>query len=109
MKNNRSYYLAALLLGTLSAIVPAQADTDIEGIGGTGQNPGDDGFGGTGQRPDDLARPEFPQRPQALDLPRVERPDVQRPDNVRPVEINRPDSGADNAGNPVPDSPASGG
>lgn len=103
MNNNRILLLVAYLSGTLALFNPVQADTDIEGIGGTGQNPGEDGFGGTGKRPDGLLRPEFPQRPDALDLPRVERPEIQRPETARPDEVQRPTTGADSAGDPKPD------
>lgn len=73
--NVKCTIVSSLLLFTLQAI----ADTDIEGIGGTGAQPGEDGFGGTG-RPVDSQRPELPQRPDLLDIPRVERPELERPD-----------------------------
>ena len=74
MKIKHSIVTGLLLLPLLTL-----ADTDIEGIGGTGAQPGEDGFGGTG-RPVDGQRPELPQRPELLDIPRVERPELERPD-----------------------------
>lgn len=79
----------AMFSALLLTAVSTQAGTEIEGIGGTGQQPGEDGFGGTGKQQDGQ-RPEFPQRPEMLELPALERP--QRPETSRP-EIVRPDTG----------------
>lgn len=93
MKINIAIFPALLL-----TVMSAQAGTEIEGIGGTGQRPGEDGFGGTGKS-EDSQRPEFLQRPETLELPVLERP--HRPETLRP-EIIRPDTGeiSDDASEP---------
>jgi len=93
-----------VISGLLLLSLQATADTDIEGIGGTGAHPGEDGFGGTGKSVDSQ-RPELPGRPELLDLPRVERPELERPefDDGR-AEIGG-DTNAGDAGGELPETP----
>ncbi|WP_221800710.1 hypothetical protein [Oceanobacter mangrovi] len=105
---NTSIRRAAVLLVLGLTIVPtSQADTEPDGIGGTGlktpiHGGDEEGIGGTGKGPAQPERPEVFERPDLFDIHDMVRPGI---DTSTPAS-NDDATGSNDAGQP--DTPSSG-